>query len=775
MFLCTLKCMDMACQTYPVLGIPVLLILACLGAVRALQVTCRSADYCSTGLLAGYVGPLDTAEQAKTAFDRTHYRRELIMFAETRLVNAALVADRCIQAGYGHVLPLLVDPGDCQRIIELFKHYHETFQGPDGVRHNVSCGWYRTTNENGVPYKSGFKYLKHEVGVTAWWRKWFTVARAVMLGYNVMAIDEDVVVLGDWYGMVKSPPLSQYTMFSQAECAFCINGGFSYIQNAAPNGPAAYLVFEAMQRAVRWAENGSALFSVSSSLGMNEGRYYQEDQSSLTDSLLSCMAGRPLYYILLRGIGADEAGWAKLGGRKAFMDAVNELALIKFYRKELLLEGPMAAKVWGDAYPVSSDPPREANGRLKVTIMTADLHMPHSGGEWPMHMGGYLYGTPGPYTLSYRKAFQDLGVPLPPDPEDPATAAQARAIKPELFALIGLVDSRLSPDGRQAILGSWLEHNWFYHGRVGHWHLHLQPKYTQAIGHIHSGLHQAENDRSQAKRMIMQHSGHYNWQLAGLVHGGPARVFYATEGDEMARFSLQRVVAYAPGVLHYGLSKETFIAAVSQLARVAVALRAVAAWPAVDCSSDWVLVNGSRGGPKPVRHTIPWLHLDTFYTVSPFGRSLNELKCEWSGFHNLGCLRNDGGMARGLLAVEFEHLLHSRRAEQPEMPHLVLQLQDSTNASSTPPPGATSAGSTSSSSPPSSSQATFQRVTYRQLLSYNADSLLAVRHWGQPLWLDRLVEVVELPQEHEALWQGWRKRCPPLRYYELEPRQREKW
>ncbi|GFR52388.1 hypothetical protein Agub_g14951, partial [Astrephomene gubernaculifera] len=563
----------------------VLLLSFCLSLACASDVSCRNSAYCSTGKLVGYVGPLDTVEQSKAAFTNTHYKRELIIFGETRVEFAAHTADRCRRAGYDHVLPVLVLPDDCQRYTRLFTTYDGRYRN-SSQEANMSCGWYRTKDDNDVPYASGFEYLRHEVGVTAWWRKWFTAARAVMLGYNVMAIDEDVVVLGDWYGLVKSPPLSQYTMFSQAECPNCINGGFSYIQNAAPNGPAAYMFYEPMHRVVRWAENATRLANISSKFFDDLGRFYAEDQTMMTDVLLSCAAGRPLYFMLLLSMRNDEAGWAKLGGRENVSYPAYTMAIHKMGDKELLLEGPIADKVWGDLWPAISDPPREADGRLKVSLRTAELHMPHSGGEWPMHMGGYLYGTPGPYTLSYRKAFQDLGVPLPPDPEDPATAAQAQATKPELFALIGVDDLLPRTDDRKRILGTWLEHNWFAHGRLGHWHLHLQPKYTNAMGHIHGGLPLfADDDKFAAKRVGLQHMGHYNWHLAAWMHGGPARVYFATEHDADAKLTLQRVVAYAPGVLHYGLSKETFIAAVSQLARVAVALRAVAAWPAVDCSS----------------------------------------------------------------------------------------------------------------------------------------------------------------------------------------------
>ncbi len=43
---------------------------------------CRNTEYCSAGKIEGYVGPLDTAAQIKEAFAKTHWQKELIIFAE---------------------------------------------------------------------------------------------------------------------------------------------------------------------------------------------------------------------------------------------------------------------------------------------------------------------------------------------------------------------------------------------------------------------------------------------------------------------------------------------------------------------------------------------------------------------------------------------------------------------------------------------------------------------------------------------------------------------
>lgn len=55
----------------------------------------------------------------------------------------------------------------------------------------------------------------------------YTLCVQVMLGYNVMTVDTDTVPLADFYSRVKAYPASQYTMMSQAEDIYTVNGGFT--------------------------------------------------------------------------------------------------------------------------------------------------------------------------------------------------------------------------------------------------------------------------------------------------------------------------------------------------------------------------------------------------------------------------------------------------------------------------------------------------------------------------------------------------------------------
>lgn len=77
-------------------------------------------------------------------------------------------------------------------------------------------------------------------------------ARAVALGYNVMVVDSDTVVMADFYSRVKAWPYSAYSMISQSEAsADAVNGGFTYVHNASRTGPTAYLLFSVVYRTAR--------------------------------------------------------------------------------------------------------------------------------------------------------------------------------------------------------------------------------------------------------------------------------------------------------------------------------------------------------------------------------------------------------------------------------------------------------------------------------------------------------------------------------------------
>eukprot|EP00198_Chlamydomonas_reinhardtii_P004652 XP_001693988.1 predicted protein [Chlamydomonas reinhardtii] len=679
----------------------------------------KTGQFCSWHKTKGFIGGLDSTIQLKAALEATAWEKEIILTVESRVSGAGQFLQRYRKAGWSHVLVVMDRPSSCFKLARLMAPYTH-LHGP------ISCGHYSTADPaTGKPLPS----------------------RAVAMGYNVLAVDSDTVVLDDWYRRVKTPPLSSINMFSQSESVMTINGGFTYIQNAKSNGPITWILYEAVHRAVRWSEDCSRLRQLSTALADKDTGLPTDDQTMLTEAMLSALAGRPLFYAVMHKLAWDSPDWKKMfpGGIQEYDNYHFNMSGAKLIEQEYTQELPLSELVC-DAWPCVNPPPGtlSASGSKQATfrLRSAELTMPHFGGEWPQQLGGQLFGVAGDFTLAYRAAYQDLhtalGVPLPPDPEDPATQQAAAATPKETFALLSTMDTGMPCEGCdpwvRTIRGAWLESAWWSVGRYGHWHSHLYPRFRPAIGHVHVNTLDGTSD---TKNLILK--------LADLSEGGSERVYYATAADREARREHQpllRVVAYAPGVVHSGLTKDEFLRAAEELARVALALGAVAGWPAAPCDADWVLSTWGRNLTRPIRHSIPWVHINTTDVVQPFGDSLDSLQCEWTGFMHTTCLASPPAPAdtgRGLLAVELRHLLgwlperHGRPA-----PDNTARLALGGAAAGEPPAPGTSN--------------TFVHVTYADLVQVGGSGSSA-----------------------ESRYQRWKERCRALQYRTSDLRNRVKF
>ena len=65
--------------------------------------------------------------------------------------------------------------------------------------------------------------------------------RSIRLGYNVLLMDSDLIIMDDPYKYFKQPPFKDITVLNQAESPVSPNSGMVYVQNAAPDGPAAFM------------------------------------------------------------------------------------------------------------------------------------------------------------------------------------------------------------------------------------------------------------------------------------------------------------------------------------------------------------------------------------------------------------------------------------------------------------------------------------------------------------------------------------------------------
>ena len=62
-------------------------------------------------------------------------------------------------------------------------------------------------------------------------------------------------MMDDPYKYFKRPPFQDITVLNQAESPVDANGGVLYVQNAAPDGPAAFMFTEIVSRPYRWADD----------------------------------------------------------------------------------------------------------------------------------------------------------------------------------------------------------------------------------------------------------------------------------------------------------------------------------------------------------------------------------------------------------------------------------------------------------------------------------------------------------------------------------------
>ncbi|KAG2444931.1 hypothetical protein HXX76_001667 [Chlamydomonas incerta] len=628
----------------------------------------------------------------------------------------------------------------CKRLDYTFLPWKEA-HGP------ISCGTYATKDENGRPYASGFKYLSRPVSIVAWWYKWYTAARAVALGYNVLAVDSDCFILDDFYLRVKVPSaLANYNMFTQSEGKTLINSGWTYVQNAASNGPVAWMLFDMLHKLVRWTEDPSELFKIAPRAAAANS-IWADDQESMSDVLFSCINGRTSYYIIGYNINGDEDAWKKLGVKNG-QEHLDRLCGMAYWKMETF---PVSGQLAGLVCEHLPDVERcRREPATNFTAQTVELRMPHSGGVFPLEWGGFPFvKQPGPVTLAYRQSFKDLGVPLPPDPEDPATEAAARATKPEHFVLL---QSFVKTDAfRHPNPTGWVQGTWASLGRLGLWHTHLAPPGShmfQGGAHVWAGMFPWA---PATKYLALSAAGHYDWRVAGRLAGHPHKMFIAAQkGPEV---ELRRVVAYSPGLLADSIT--------------GVALGAVVAWPELDCNTGWVQAkrfgNKTRVGPQ----RIPWDYLNTEFAVYPFGETLEKLKCQWNGFHQYECLQNNrpGGLdvGRGLTPIEFDHLLSRTRHQlhaqlgHDATVHIGSQLQLAKDGAA---------------APSSAAHPAMAEVAYADLLAANTDVLLhshSVEH-VPILWVDRLVAGVSgMTPELSKVYANWKHTCVVLRYYEVTP------
>ncbi|KXZ47229.1 hypothetical protein GPECTOR_37g235 [Gonium pectorale] len=520
---------------------------------------CEASGMCSIGRVRPFQGDTFPLQGLRDCLHARSFRREVILFAESRLTVAFQVYHNLLSLGYAHIVLLAPGREQCARAAQLW---------PD-----VSgCAWY---SQAFGPKCVGRGLLERHA----------LLPRAVRLGYNVLMLD-------------------------------------SYAQNARPDGPAAYLMAEVIDRLERWSESDDALTR-------RELPSCCWEQMTMSDALLSTVIGRPVAYGCWDKEHNETYRLAWEGAHKRLFGYKDDGRGLGVW--DYMADRPARWPASLAARAPGFDP------ALTSPVWMQAIQVPNTQGVWPPELGGQLYPAKrGPRAQAWIDLLKSDGPPLWPDPEDPHQAGAAANVT-ETFAFL--------PD--------WFSAAWGRDGVSGYWHPSLLgPNQSSPLALAHfcttpGGSHN--------KFTVRVATGAMKWELWNKLrpNGG---VYFASS----AHAPVPDVLSYGPGVEEREWSSyEEWDNATKALARLAMEMGRAAALPAPRCNVSWL--GGGRNNKLPL--DLEALHrywaIPTVRTGPAAGGvgGFDALRCMLGGYLMLGCLASRWYYAGGLLAPEYDHFL----------------------------------------------------------------------------------------------------------------------
>ncbi|KAG2437206.1 hypothetical protein HXX76_005869 [Chlamydomonas incerta] len=622
----------------------------------------RSCGLCSIGKTAPYVGNVDSNTGLRAALEARSFRREVILMAtdSEQLLPVRQAVHNLLRLGLEHVLVMSASGPDCVRVA--------------GAVPSAGCVWL----DFELPV-FGADSAAVPTAAPMWHNRYRLAARAVRLRYNTFIVDTDAIFFDDPYVYFKSPPFANFTIINQPEVLYNQddyvnevrpNGGVLYIQNAAPDGPAAWLLAEVTDRLLRWIEDG-----------FNTTRHTHDvltwcnymDQDGLRDAISSVMMGRIFFASAMRDCRVSE--WVQQHGPE--YDDINYAILRR------MGEGPGELFMRSEHVPLPPIMRPAAGGEQQVFIRHFAMRQP-AYEPWNASYGPYLYprsrGVLSKQWLSQLK--EDCGCTLWPDPEDPSPAVVAAA--------------RATPPERYLLAPPFLLGNWFSRGRFGYWNRALSPQGPQqVVGHLH---YIPDTDTIVSKSVARMAAGQFDWLLAaatpasgpGFGGGGGSNLYLLMRGSRTTSMAPSLANSYAAGggalgggggscgggggalqagsphlvAYHPQLladlaaagSWRDYSALLVALATAAEAMGRVPVWPDMPCSAGWIADRGpDHASTLPLDIRTEWV---------PYGRRRSRLMCCWHMLLHESCVA--GG--RGMLSLEFAHWMAGARLQYPVEP-----------------------------------------------------------------------------------------------------------
>ncbi|MEW5320246.1 MAG: hypothetical protein WDW38_011331 [Sanguina aurantia] len=588
---------------------------------------CRASGYCSMRHVSPFLGDVYPTAGIKACLESRGYRKEIIVISETRINPAYQAYDEFRRLGLGHVVWMTNSQDKCERSSWLL---------PD-----LGCIWSSQVFD-GADVQG--KMHMDRVAFTG---------RALRLGFNVLQVEADIIVFQDPYRFLKSPPLSDHNLLIMRDGNGFLNSGVIYCQNARPDGPTAYVLNEIVDRTLRWQESKALLESKDPPRSA-----ICAEQSQFTDTLLSVVAGRPLFsqcwgpesYELRDKWWADHAkvlnitidGNMPIGDSQRLLESVMEQVL-GTARRSLSAHGSAHGRLpgrqlslwraWARLTQTFPRPRRRACAHLTqacalpsqgVGASDADVPAAPSQGVWPEELGGRGYVNPrdGAAAEYIAHMLEDTNV-LWPDVEDADKDADSATIT-ETFAF----------------LPAFFIHTWSVGGGMGWWNKELVPHFPQVMAHFVQVPGGASN-----KPVVKMSLARYDWNLAHLAKAQEGVFFSSTRTSPTPD-----VLAYSPEIEDTPWpNAAAYQDAIQALVLLGMASNRTVAFPSLPCNLTWVAAHPLDSMP---------LNLDHVRYISYGGTGGgNNLRCMSSAYMMHDCLQAREAWPGGLLPVEFAHFL----------------------------------------------------------------------------------------------------------------------
>jgi len=300
----------------------------------------------------------------------------MIPATEVFVDAAAQIMDQLGRFGIEHVMLITSTEQSCNASLKLIPH--------------VCCVWLQPPLPENEVANHGFsshRFLMHI--------RLRLAALTVRLRYNVMFLDTDLIIFDDPYKYFKQPPFDKANMMMAGGVSE-VNIGVMYVQNAAPDGPIAWLFAEVPDRQLRWGEQPEFVQNKEWPKLFN-WQHLMWDQANFGDAFQSTVVGRPVV----------QSAWT-------YQDKKFNVTWTQMHaRRSHPLQKHDTFKLSGELEKIARQP--------EVSLAYVDMHRPFTGGQWPQQLGGQILpATRLQFSQHWQDQLRSVREPMWPDPDDPA-------------------------------------------------------------------------------------------------------------------------------------------------------------------------------------------------------------------------------------------------------------------------------------------------------------------------------------------------------------------